>query len=171
MTTNRPMMPKVTQLPAPPDRPPLRPNRNTEQVYAEEALKVAQRHLDQVEQIDRLGQECEDWRRRALNAEAEIVRLEKREADLVSALERQQEKLMNERDVYRNRLNNFVAQFHTVGAVILKCLDSANSESGGAQVNLGTLAAEIERATPDEPQPGDDQPLPSIVTAGPREPG
>jgi len=97
-------LPKVTPMPTPP-RPPEPPRRNnSEAVYAEEALRVAQRHLDQVDEINRLGIELDDWRRRALMAEAEIKRLEKRAADLEGALERQQDKLMTERDGYRERL-------------------------------------------------------------------
>jgi len=42
-------LPKVTPMPTPP-RPPEPPRRNnSEAVYAEEALRVAQRHLDQVD--------------------------------------------------------------------------------------------------------------------------
>lgn len=171
MNDKRTTMPKVMPMPSPP-QPPRTNRSNSEAVYAEEALRVAQRHLDQCDEIDRLSREMDDWRRRALMAEAEIKRLEKRESDLTDAIERQQEKLMNERDVYRNRLNNFEAQFHTVGAIILKCLDSANTQTSGPQVNLGTLADEIERvAEPEPPTPTEpDEPLPRIVAAGPREP-
>ena len=132
---------------------------------------MAQRHLDQVDEIQRLGVELDDWRRRALNAEAEIKRLEKRSADLEFALERQQEKLMNERDNYRNRLNNMISQFHSAGAIILRCLDAAQTETGGPQVNLGTLAAEIDRQTepPEAATEAEDAPLPSVVIQGPRE--
>jgi len=170
--TKRIGLPKVTPMPAPP-RPPEPPRRNnTETVYAEEALRVAQRHLDQVDEINRLGLELDDWRRRALMAEAECKRLEKREADLTDAIERQQEKLLTERDVYRNRLNNLVSQFHTAGAIVLRCLDAAQSEVGGSPVNMGTLAQELERVDK-EAEPGDpprDRPddLPAVVTAGPR---
>jgi len=159
-------LPKVTPMPTPP-RPPEPPRRNnSEAVYAEEALRVAQRHLDQVDEIDRLGRELDEWRRRAMMGEAEVKRLEKRAADLEGALERQQDKLMTERDGYRNRLNNLVSQFHSAGAIILKCLDAANTETSGGQVNLGTLAQELERAEKEpEPEPGD--PLPSVVARGP----
>ena len=163
-------LPKVTPMPVPQQRPPEPPRRNnSEAVYAEEALRVAQRHLDQVDEIDRLGRELDEWRRRAMMGEAEVKRLEKRAADLEGALERQQDKLMTERDGYRNRLNNLVSQFHSAGAIILKCLDAANTETSGGQVNLGTLAAEIDRAIEPpverEPEPGD--PLPSVVARGP----
>jgi len=161
-------LPKVTPMPTPP-RPPEPPRRNnSEAVYAEEALRVAQRHLDQVDEINRLGIELDDWRRRALMAEAEIKRLEKRAADLEGALERQQDKLMTERDGYRNRLNNLVSQFHSAGAIILKCLDAANTETSGGQVNLGTLAQELERAEKEpEPEP---EPMPAVVARGPAVP-
>ena len=168
-------LPKVTPMPVPQQRPPEPPRRNnSEAVYAEEALRVAQRHLDQVDEIDRLGRELDEWRRRAMMGEAEVKRLEKRAADLEGALERQQDKLMNERDGYRNRLNNLVSQFHSAGAIILKCLDAANTETSGGQVNLGTLAAEIERAAespvPVEGEPEPSDPLPSVVARGPAEP-
>jgi chromosome segregation ATPase len=172
-------MPKVMPMPAPSNPRPeaARSNRQSEAVYAEEAMRAYQRHLDQVDEINRLSREMDDWRRRALMAEAEIERLSKREQDLTDAIERQQEKLMNERDTYRNRLNNMISQFHSAGAIILKCLDAANTETGGPQVNLGTLAQEIDRVTepegsektittPEEPE----EPLPRIVAAGPREP-
>jgi FtsZ-binding cell division protein ZapB len=139
MNNNAPRMPKVTPMPPPPQRP----NREAETVYSEEALRVAQRHIDQVDQINRLGVELDEWRRRALMGEAEVKRLEKREQDLTDAIERQQEKLMNERDSYRNRLNSLVAQFEGAGAVILRCLDAARHE-GGPQVNLTALANEID---------------------------
>lgn len=167
-------MPKVMPMPNPP-QPPRTNRSNSEAVYAEEALRVAQRHLDQVDEIDRLGREMDEWRRRALMAEAEIKRLLTRENDLTDALERQQEKLMTERDQYRNRLNNMVSQFHTAGAIILACLDKANSETGASPINQTLLAQELEAVEqPSKPEAADpaadDDPLPRIVAAGPREP-
>ena len=159
----QPIMPKVTQLPEPPRR------NTTESVYSEEALRVAQRDIDQRDEIHRLGTECEDWRRRALMAESEIKRLEKRSADLEGALERQAEKLTFERDTAQRKLNNVVSQFHAAGAIILQCLNAADTETSGGQVNMGALARELEPPTDrGELQPGD-EPLPSVVTAGPRE--
>ena len=169
-------MPKVMPMPPPNPTQPRTNRSNSEAVYAEEALRVAQRHLDQVDEIDRLGREMDDWRRRALMAEAEIKRLQTRENDLTDAIERQQEKLMTERDAYRNRLNNMVSQFHTAGAIILACLDKANSGSGGSPVNQTLLAQELE-AVAAEPEGSEktsttppDEPLPRVVAAGPREP-
>lgn len=153
-------LPKVTPMPPPPP-PQARPNRNTEATYAEEAMRAAQRHIDQVQEIDRLGQELEEWRRRAMLAEAEIKRLEKRETDLLNMLERRSTELTDERDSYRGKLNHLVAQFHTAGAVILKCLEAAQG-SAGPQINLTNLAAEIEREQAKEAEP-----MPRVVTAGP----
>jgi DNA repair exonuclease SbcCD ATPase subunit len=162
-------MPKVTNLPGAP-APQARPNRSTEQVYAEEALRAAQRHIDQVAEIERLGQELEEWRRRAMMAEGEIKRLEKRESDLQDTLERRETQLIDERDSYRMRLNNMISQFHTAGAIILKCLDAAQGQSG-PNISLTNLASEIERdTTKDNPDFREvEEPMPRAVTAGPRE--
>jgi len=156
-------MPKVMPMPA----PQARPNRAVHDAYADEALRAAQRHIDQIQEIDRLGQELEEFRRRALLAEAENKRLEKREADLQIMLERQREQLTNERDTYRNRICNLVAGFHTAGGIVLRLLETAQGEvQPAAGVNLTTLANEIER----EQKAADDEAMPSVVTAGPREP-
>lgn len=165
----RDQVPKVTQMPAPP--PQARPNRHSEQAYAEEALRVAQRSIDQAAEIDRLGQELEEWRRRAMMAESEIKRLEKREGDLQAMLERRTNELTDERDSYRGKLNHLVAQFHTAGAIILKCLEAAQGVSG-PQINLTTLANEIEKVAEQEaqaePRPASTDPLPGFLAAGPR---
>jgi len=156
-------MPKVMPMPA----PQARPNRAVHDAYADEALRAAQRHIDQIQEIDRLGQELEEFRRRALLAEAENKRLEKREADLQIMLERQREQLTNERDTYRNRINNLVAGFHTAGGIVLRLLETAQGEvQPAAGVNLTTLANEIER----EQKAADDEAMPRVVTSGPREP-
>jgi hypothetical protein len=167
-------MPKVTPMPAP--SPAARPNRVQHDAYAEEALRAAQRHIDQIQEIDRLGQELEEWRRRAMMAEAEVRRLEKREVDLLAMLERQHDQLTDERDSYRNRVNSLVSGFHTAGGIILRLLETAQGEVR-PNVNLTTLAGEIEKVAEQEaqaePRPTSSpreggEPLPGFLAAGPR---
>jgi DNA repair exonuclease SbcCD ATPase subunit len=174
MSNNRrdqPPMPKVTQIPAP--SPQARPNRAVHDAYADEALRAAQRHIDQIQEIDRLGQELEEWRRRAMLAEAEIKRLEKRENDLSDTLERQRDQLTDERDSYRNRVNSLVSGFHTAGGIILRLLETAQGEVR-PNVNLTTLANEIDKVAEQEqqaqaePRPASTDPLPGFLAAGPR---
>lgn len=170
-----PPMPKVTQLPPPP--PQARSNRNTEQVFAEQALRSAQHVIDQAQEIDRIGQELEEWRRRAMLAEADVKRLEQRENELRDMLDRRQTELIDERDSYRGKLNHLVAQFHTAGAIVLKCLEAAQG-SAGPQISLTKLADELEREKKPDPdfreveeggrRFGADEPMPRAVTAGPR---
>jgi DNA repair exonuclease SbcCD ATPase subunit len=149
-------MPKVTPMPP----PVARPNRAVHDAYSEEAMRAAQRHIDQIQEIDRLGTELEEWRRRAMLAEAEIKRLEQRNDDLQAMLERQREQLTDERDTYRNRVNSLVSGFHTAGGIILRLLETAQGEVRPS-VNLTKLADEIESL----PLEGE---MPSVVTAGPR---
>jgi chromosome segregation ATPase len=155
-------MPKVTPMPP----PPARPNRVQHDTFAEEALRAAQRHIDQVQEIDRLGQELEEWRRRAQLAEAEARRLDQRNEDLQAALERERERLTDERDAYRNRVNSLVSGFHTAGGIILRLLETAQGEVR-PNVNLTSLANEIEKVAEQEPPPPD-EPLPGFLAAGPR---
>jgi hypothetical protein len=171
-----PPMPKVANMPAPAPQPPRpqQPSRTQEQSFADEALRAAQRHLDQVAEIARLGHELEDWRRRALMAEAEIKRLEMREAQLTDKLEQREQQLVDERDTYRLRLNSMEAQFQTAGTIILKCLDSArgNAETESRQPQEKSARSETPRnETPrnetNEPEPRQSG-LPRVVTAGPR---
>jgi hypothetical protein len=160
-------MPKVTPMPP----PPARPNRVQHDAYAEEALRAAQRHIDQIQEIDRLGQELEEWRRRAQLAEAEARRLNQRNEDLQAMLERERERLIDERDAYRTRVNSLVAGFHTAGGIILRLLETAEGEVRPA-VNLTTLANEVERVQQlNEPDGSPDEPMPRAVTAGPRTDG
>lgn len=164
---NNPTMPKVTPMPP----PVARPNRAVQDAYADEALRAAQRHIDQIQEIDRLGQDLEEWRRRAMVAEAEIVRMEKREDDLQRMLDVQREQLTDERDTYRNRVNALVAGFHTAGGIILRLLETAQGEVRPA-VNLTTLANEVDKIQAAhnalEPDGSPDEPMPRAVTAGPR---
>jgi hypothetical protein len=153
-------MPKASNMPP----PPVRPNRAVQDAYAEEALRAAQRHIDQIQEIDRLGQELEEWRRRAMLAESEIKRLEKRNDDLELMLARQREQLTDERDTYRNRVNNLVAGFHTAGGIILRLLETAQGEVRPA-VNLTKLAEQVEH---DQMAKELEDELPGVVTAGPR---
>jgi hypothetical protein len=168
MADNNKPMPKVTPMPPPPPRP----NRLQHDAFAEEALRVAQRHLDQVQEIGRLGEELEEWRRRAQLAEAEARRLDHRNEDLQATLERERERLTDERDAYRNRVNALVAGFHTAGGIILRLLETAQGEVRPA-VNLTSLAAEVDKIQQQqlEPDGSPDEPMPRAVTAGPRTDG
>jgi DNA repair exonuclease SbcCD ATPase subunit len=161
---NDKQLPKVTPMPAP--APQARPNRLSEQAFAEEALRSAQHVIDQAAEIDRLGQELEEWRRRAMLAESEVKRLEKRESDLIDHLDRRSVQLTDERDAYRNRVNSLVSGFHTAGGIILRLLETAQGEVR-PNVNLTTLATEIEKVAEQE-QPAPDEPLPGFLAAGPR---
>jgi hypothetical protein len=156
-----PPLPKVAHMPPPPSRP----NRPAADIYADEALKSAQRVIDFMNEIDRLGSELDEWRRRAQMAEAELKRYELRESDLRTMLDQQRDKLTDERDAFRRKLDSLVAQFHTAGGIILRCLEAAQGQAG-SPVNLTNLANEIEKAEQANPQ--DEPPIPRVVAAGPR---
>src|SRR5262245_38433740 len=64
-----------------------------ESEYAEEALRAAQRHLDQVAEIARLTDDVEQWRRRATTNDSEIKQLREHHKSVTASHERQIEKL------------------------------------------------------------------------------
>jgi DNA repair exonuclease SbcCD ATPase subunit len=149
----------VTQMPRPQNipAPPPRPNVQAHQVYADEALKSAQRIIDMMQEIDRLGQELEEWRRRAAMAESEVKRLEGREANLQQQLDSRTRELIDERDSYRFRLNSLVAQFETAGNIILKCMEVSRKDADSRNiVDVNLLEQQVQEE------------LPKVVTAGPR---
>lgn len=166
-------MPNAANIPGAPQRP-----GPVEQTYAEEALRAAQRAIDQIREIERLSSDLDTMERRALLAEADVKRLEQREMVLTGHLESRTNLLTEERDMYRFRLNNLQAQFEAAGSIILRCMDAAKAEvSSRVGVNLNNLAREIE-SVPQPRQPQEpplqetslplDDPMPRVVTAGPR---
>src|SRR5262245_35448947 len=64
-----------------------------ESEYAEEALRAAQRHLDQVAEIAQLTDDVEHWRRRATISDSEIEQLREHHKSVTAIHERQMEKL------------------------------------------------------------------------------
>lgn len=165
--TNGRRPPNVSPMPVSPTpnipAPTARPNVAQHQVYADEALKAHQRVIDMMQEIDRVGQELEEMRRRALLAETEVRRLEEREQTLTHTLEQRTRELTDERDSYRFRLSNLTSQFETAGNIVLKCMEAARRDA--AIIDMTNLEREIES------KKGDDSiPMPRVVAAGPRGP-
>ena len=175
-----------------PPRPPTRNNNvlATHEQFAEEAKRVAQRYYDQVAEIERLCDDRDTWCNRALLAEGEVARGEKREAEQaqhyekrIGELERQIDhkhaELTRERDTYRQAFAVVGAQFTAASKILLDGFAAIQ----GAEKTLGPIpiAAEPQPAPLPQPEPAaepehhddpvdaiDDDPLPRVVTQGPR---
>jgi chromosome segregation ATPase len=131
--------------------------------YAGEAARAAQRYFEMSEQINKLTEEADEWRRRAMMAEEELKRATRREEALNIKLESTADRLTAERDTYRDRLVTLKAEFATAGNIILNCLKVSEEmiSAGERQVTheqLEKLADDLEGER-----------MPSVVTAGPRE--
>jgi len=152
-----PTMPRGSNLP-----PPTHNSDPMMDEYAEEAGRAAQRFHDMRGEIGRLMQDLEDWRRRAQLAEEEVKRSAQREHVLEGKLENVTIKLTHERDVYRDRLTTLKAEFATAGNIILHCIKVSEDMMTTGEIiagheHLERLAQEL------------DEPLPKVVTDGPRE--
>jgi hypothetical protein len=145
----------------------------THQQFAEEAIRAGQRYFDQVEEIKRLMDERDDWTNRALLAEAEVRRLEKREADLVAKIESKNGEVERERDSYKETLAVVGAQYNAASKILLDGFAAIRA----VEEKLGPIVL------PPQPKPApvhveaadhhDDPvdafgPLPRTVAAGPR---
>lgn len=137
--------------------------------YSQEAARAAQRFFDMTTELTRLQHEMEEWRGRATMAEEECKRSEVREQRLGEKLERTSERLTAERDRYRDRLTALKAEFAVAGNVILGCMKTAE-DLMQPRADLERLAS-VEGALSamgNPPLPPED-PLPKVVTDGPRE--
>lgn len=141
--------------------------------HADEAARAAQRYHQQVAEIEALKTDVEDWRRRAMVADEEVRRLEKREADLTAKLDRMTEEAADKLDNYKLTLSSLATHGHLAGKMIVEFLDIIETVSGRgkrqSQVDLEALAIELEKPADQKPE-GGPPPLPSVVTAGPRNP-
>jgi len=129
--------------------PPSAANRPNVQdaTYAEEAARVHQRHLDMAAEITRLTIELEEWRRRALAAEEDVKRGERRELTLQSQVDTRNTQLTQERDLFKETVVKLSTQFGTAASIILdahKLMDEVLGQK--PKVNLESLANEIDRS-------------------------
>ena len=172
----KPPMPKVAQIPMPaPPRPPVKQQQAPE-FYDPEVLRIVQADVDRKRKISELEQDRDEWRRAALDAKAEINRLQmiaardqkefeeavrKERADSFDALDR----ISRERDVYQAEVTRVRTCAQNGAAVFLQILDQRLANSPAEDVGKQAVAEELEY-NPDTP---DEWPMPSIVRSGPRE--
>jgi len=134
--------------------------------FSQEAARAAQRYFDMTAQIAELTAELEGWRQRATLAEEEIRRAEMREQKLAAKLDATTDRLMAERDTYKDRLTTLKAEFATAGNIILHCIKVSEmmADKTDVHVQMDKLADQI---VSDQAQQLEDE-LPRVVTAGPR---
>jgi hypothetical protein len=166
----------------------VRTSAQQEKEYAEEAMRAAQRHLDQIKEIQNLGDEVEAWRNRALVAERTVDEMKERESDLMARLDaktehhyREREQLLHdialEREEMSQALAVIAATYTQAGKLILDG-HSAIDRIAGLRAKISLQA--IEAAVSDHGDPHDEQrerepelpkipPMPSVLGRGPRE--
>jgi hypothetical protein len=157
-------MPRAPTVPAP--IPSARP-------YSPEALNFAQKIIDDQVEIDRLKNECDHWRSRALASEEQIKRLEmnldrqtaeydrkletvvdhhEREfAKLSAQRQHDVDRLTDERDFFKLGYARTRERLHVAGKVILDTLEADKTEKAPPPVNLNAIAEAIEAPQPAEP--------------------
>ena len=152
-------LPRAPNVPAP--VPSARP-------YSPEALNFAQKIIDDQAEIDRLKNECDHWRSRALASEEQIKRLEMNldrqteeharkletvvdhyDRDLAKLTQQRQQdidRLTDERDFFKLGYARTRERLHVAGKVILDTLEADKTEKAPTPppVNLNAIAEAIE---------------------------
>ena len=120
--------------------------------YADEALRAAQRYLDQVRQIEALLAEVEQWRNRAILAEGEIKRLQEREQTLQATIDRKADEFADERDQTRQAIAVLAASYTNASKIILDGFSTIERLDGlKARISMPTIEAAITPAPIDPP--------------------
>jgi len=172
LRSREPKMPRANNVPPtviPPD------HRN----YSEEALRVAQRAIDDQLTIQSLSHERDEWQRRALSAEGEVDRLHQQvKCDRLEALDEAARvknenavdlaKLQHELDYVKDKCARIMERLHISAQVILDALKEDEVPKPDAQaavpkVDMSAFAAELEKTVQAE------EPMPAVVISGPRE--
>jgi hypothetical protein len=91
----------------------------THEQFAQEAARAAQRYLDQVDEIESLIDDRDQWRNRALLSEGEIKRLELREGELIAKIDDKHTEVERERDSYKETLAIVGAQYNAASKILL----------------------------------------------------
>jgi len=155
---------------------PARTVLTTHQGFAEEAARAAQRYLDQVHQIEELIDDRDQWRNRALLAEGEIKRLEKREGDLIRQIDERSDQVTTERDAYKRTLTEVSANYNAASKILLDgfaAIRALEDRINGVPAPPATAKTEAASREPAKPADLHDEipveTMPSVVRAGPRD--
>ena len=142
-----PEMPNIENAPIP--GVPTRTRRPDHRQYAEEAAQAAQRYLDQVNHINGLTVECDEWRARALAAEAEVERYANRERELMAIIDAKNEQFFIEREQIRQSIAVISAQYTTASKILLdgfSVIEKLEVEGIKAKIDLPRIEAAVVKA-------------------------
>jgi hypothetical protein len=138
-----PELPRVENIPG----APTRARRPDHREYSDEAARAAQRYLDQVSHIEGLTVECDEWRARALAAEAEVERFANRERELLAVIDQKNEAFFIEREQIRQSIAVLSAQYTTASKILLDGFQVIEKLDGvKAKIDLPQIEAAVTHA-------------------------
>jgi len=134
------------------------------EAHAEEARRVALRHLEQEASIDALNEEVTAWRSRAASAEAQLQRMFDREQQLLAMIDEVKAAALRRQEHYRETLTVVKTQFATASRLLLDGFEAINAVSSPARakVDVDAMAQTLQKDDPSVvPQ---DDPMPRVLT-------
>jgi hypothetical protein len=126
--------------------------------FSPEALNFAQNWVEMEQSLQAQRIESEQWRMRALDAEAEVKRLKQRLEDervdnedrlarLAEASGRETAMLTEQREYWRGQYTRVETNLHTAGKIILSCLNESIPAKAVNTAGLSAVADAIEQPT------------------------
>ena len=118
--------------------------------HAEEARRVALRHLEQEASIDALNDEVTAWRSRAAAAEAQLQRMFDREQQLLAMIDEVKTAALHRQEHYRETLTVVKTQFATASRLLLDGFEaiSAVTSPARAKVDVNAMAQTLQNDEP-----------------------
>jgi hypothetical protein len=129
--------------------------------YAEEAKRAAQRYFEQIALIEQVTTERDDWRSRALVAEHEVARLLKRETAVLAQIDAKSNAAIKRAEEYKTTLTVIGVQYASAARLLLEGFAALDKAGLRVEAEIPRLVAALQKP--------DDDPLPRVVTQGPRE--
>jgi hypothetical protein len=106
--------------------------------HADEYARASQRYADQIAHITDLTRELDDFRGRAIAAEAELVRMQQREKDLLAMLDDRSQQQTRENELLKNTITILRTKFEIASKVILEAFATIGDVSEKPRPKLGT---------------------------------
>lgn len=115
--------------------------------HAEEARRVALRHLEQEAAIDALTEEVTTWQSRALAAEAQLQRMFDREQQLLAMIDEVKAAALRKNERFVETLTVVKTQFAAASRLLLDGFAAINAVAGSSRpkVDLDAIAQTLQK--------------------------
>jgi predicted nucleic acid-binding Zn-ribbon protein len=132
--------------------------------HAEEARRVAMRHLEQEASIDALTEEVTAWRARAMAAEVQLQRMLDREQQLLATIDEVKAAALRKNERFTETLTVVKTQFATASRLLLDGFEAISEVASSARSKVDVDAIEQALRHHEVSVVPQDEPVQSVAT-------